>query len=96
MNGAMEMLKVQEKEQAKKPAGTVVSDLKLADIEQLFKGLNSQIERVSNEQIKRIDQLEKRVLDVQDHMKKLSKKVDIKFTNQNVTRQNNDQFLGFY
>jgi hypothetical protein len=29
-------------------------------------------------------------------MEKLSSKVDMKFTNQNVTRQNNDQFLGFY
>ena len=54
--GAMDLLREQEKEAKKNPVATagtgpgVVSGIKLSDIEQLFKGLNTQIEKVSNEQ----------------------------------------------
>ena len=49
----MHRIQVAKKEKETKKQGGqqsgVVSDIKMADIEQLFKGLNTQIEKVSNE-----------------------------------------------
>ena len=49
--GAMEMLKEQEKEKKKQnnTSGGGTSDIKMADIENLFKSLNESITKVSSE-----------------------------------------------